>query len=176
MLPRKDPFRIVNRFNAHEPSTSSGITRGDVQQVEQPWINAKDVLVLKETNNLQQNNLKSDSNKTVVELEKVNNIELIQKMKKEYSKILNHYQRKSKTVSDKIVEIVTPRIENVFTEAQDPLRTEKIVQPSRSSLGSNKPEVINADQEDILCKLSEKPEISLLPRTTDRMPLNIGKI
>lgn len=86
---------------------------------------------------------------------------MVNSFKKEYSKIIKKYS----TSSDKNTEIMTPRIESVYSEA-----------PNNGQTSSVDNEIINLDGEDVMKLISNNCSITLLPMADAQNQSNTGKL
>lgn len=132
------PTASVNQ----QPTTSNGISLAPRT--------SKNVAVLKNMLNAPARSEGNSMNRQI-------SAKLMQDMKEEFNKILSNQKNKN-------TEMVTPRIQSVYTEATQ--------QPSVSNRGDV---VIDVDREDILKKITKNSAITLMPKTSNKDPLGTGK-
>lgn len=155
-----------------------------IKQIVDQQVKSKrnDFVILNDKgNNMSETNIERQQNQSnlqpnIVQHYLNNDTNLIKELRKEYTKVLNDYQKASKIGLEKRNEIVTPRIEKVFTEAYDRNTVQDIPHSSRSLTNNIEDVVIlDIDNDDAVKKLSDRAEISLLPMTTAKDPLSNGK-
>lgn len=157
-----NPFKSNNLENpiitpeAHQPSTSSGIS----SQINQEWRITKHVMDFKQS--ISENNV-TGKNQQQNKPSENRGSEIVEALRREYSRILERAPN-PEIGSKKKTEIVTPRIESVYSEA-----------PISNLNSRQRNEIIDVDGENTAKTISNNSSVRSLPKTTVRKSLEGGK-